>query len=137
MSRTLRAKLAALADPGIAFLGPVYGEQKQKLLREARFMVLPSLSEGLPMAILEAWAAATPCLMSAACNLPEGFAQGAALETGTEADSIAGALRRGLALPEAGWQAMSVAARALAQRRFSPAAVAAQWAAIYRRLAAT
>jgi glycosyltransferase involved in cell wall biosynthesis len=133
----LRAKLAALADPGIAFLGPVYGEQKQKLLREARFMVLPSLSEGLPMAILEAWAAATPCLMSAACNLPEGFAQGAALETGTEADSIAGALRRGLALPEAGWQAMSVAARALAQRRFSPAAVAAQWAAIYRRLAAT
>ncbi|MGP8232835.1 MAG: glycosyltransferase [Methylovirgula sp.] len=132
----LRAKLAALADSGIAFLGPVYGTQKQKLLREARFMVLPSLSEGLPMAILEAWAAATPSLMSAACNLPEGFAQGAALETGIDAASIAATLRRALALPDADWQAMSAAARALAQSRFSPEAVATQWAAMYRRLAA-
>ena len=80
----LQARLAALADPAVAFLGPVYGEQKQKLLREARFMVLPSLSEGLPMAILEAWGTATPSLMSAACNLPEGFARGAALETGVD-----------------------------------------------------
>ncbi len=131
----LQAKLAALADPAIAFLGPVYGAQKQKLLRETRFMVLPSLSEGLPMAILEAWATATPCLMSAACNLPEGFAQGAALETGINAASIAAALRRALVLPASDWQAMSAAAQALAQSRFSPEAVAAQWAAIYHRLA--
>ncbi|MDR3407866.1 MAG: glycosyltransferase [Methylovirgula sp.] len=131
----LQAKLAALADPAIAFLGPIYGAQKQTLLREARFMVLPSLSEGLPMAILEAWAAATPCLMSAACNLPEGFTQGAALETGIDTASIAAALRRALALPASDWQAMSAAARALAQSRFSPEAVAAQWAAIYHRLA--
>ncbi len=114
----------------------VYGEQKQKLLREARFMVLPSLSEGLPMAILEAWAAATPSLMSAACNLPEGFAQGAALETRVDSASIAATLRRAFALPAADWQAMSAAAHALAQSRFSPEAIAAQWAALYHRLAA-
>lgn len=132
----LQARLAALADPAVAFLGPVYGEQKQKLLREARFMVLPSLSEGLPMAILEAWGTATPSLMSAACNLPEGFARGAALETGVDSSSIAATLRRALALPEADWQAMSAAARDLARSCFSPEAVAAQWAAIYHRLAA-
>ncbi|REF89047.1 poly(glycerol-phosphate) alpha-glucosyltransferase [Methylovirgula ligni] len=132
----LQARFAALADPGIAFLGPVYGEQKQKLLREARFMVLPSLSEGLPMAVLEAWAAATPSLMSAACNLPEGFAQGAALETGVDSASIAATLRRAFALPAADWQAMSAVAHALAQSRFSPQAIAAQWAALYHRLAA-
>lgn len=74
--------------------------------------------------------------MSAACNLPEGFAQGAALETGIDAASIAATLRRALALPDADWQAMSAAARALAQSRFSPEAVATQWAAMYRRLAA-
>ena len=132
----LKAKLAAIADPSIAFLGPVYGAEKQKLLHEARFVALPSLSEGLPMAILEAWAAATPTLMSAACNLPMGFAEGAALETGTEAARIAAALRRAFALADADWQKMSAAALDLARARFSPQAVAAQWAAIYDRLAA-
>jgi poly(glycerol-phosphate) alpha-glucosyltransferase len=132
----LQAKLAASADPSISFLGPVYGEQKHHLLHEARFVILPSLSEGLPMAILEAWGAATPTLMSAACNLPEGFSTGTAFDTGIAADSIAAALRRALALPEADWRSMSAAAQALARTRFSAETVAAQWAAIYRQLAA-
>jgi glycosyltransferase involved in cell wall biosynthesis len=132
----LQAKLATSADPSIGFLGPVFGEQKHQLLHEARFVILPSLSEGLPMAILEAWAAATPTLMSAACNLPQGFSAGAALDTGIEADSIAGALRRALAMPEPDWQSMSAAAQWLARTRFSAGSVAAQWVAIYRGLAA-
>ncbi len=123
----LQAKLAASADPSISFLGPVYGEQKHHLLHEARFVILPSLSEGLPMAILEAWGAATPTLMSAACNLPEGFSAGAALNTGIDANSIAAALRQALALPEADWQKMSAAAQSLARNRFSAETVAAQW----------
>ncbi|MEW6437677.1 MAG: glycosyltransferase [Pseudomonadota bacterium] len=130
----LRSKLATAADASIDFLGPVYGEAKQKLLREARFIILPSLSEGLPMAILEAWATATPTLMSAACNLPDGFTQGAALDSGTDREAIAAALRRAFALTESEWEKMSAAARDLAARRFSPRAVAAQWVAIYRRL---
>ncbi|MEJ0051165.1 MAG: glycosyltransferase [Methylovirgula sp.] len=132
----LQARLAASADPSISFLGPVYGEQKHHLLHEARFVILPSLSEGLPMAILEAWGAATPTLMSAACNLPEGFSAGAALNTGIDANSIAAALRQALALPEADWQKMSAAAQSLARNRFSAETVAAQWVAIYRGLAA-
>jgi glycosyltransferase involved in cell wall biosynthesis len=132
----LKAKLAAIADGSISFLGPVYGAEKQKLLREARFVVLPSLSEGLPMAILEAWAAQTPTLMSSACNLPVGFAEGAALDTGTELPRIAAALRQAFALPEADWQKMSMAALHLAQSRFSAQTIAAQWVAIYDRLAA-
>ncbi len=88
------------------------------------------------MAILEAWAAATPTLMSEACNLPEGFSGGAAFDTGMEGDSIAGAFRRAFALPEPDWQSMSAAAQWLARTRFSAGSVAAQWVAIYRGLAA-
>ena len=35
--------------------------------------ILPSFSEGLPMAVLEAWAYGLPVLMTDHCNLPEGF----------------------------------------------------------------
>ena len=40
----------------VTFLGPVYGEAKEALLRSAEAFILPSFSEGLPMTVLEAWA---------------------------------------------------------------------------------
>jgi poly(glycerol-phosphate) alpha-glucosyltransferase len=123
----------ALGDGSIEYFGPVFGAAKADLLRSARFMVLPSLSEGLPMAMLEAWANATPTVMTAACNLDEGFAEGAAIRSGYTAGEIAAALGRGLALGQAEWQAMAVAARALAQGRFAADVVAANWAAAYTR----
>ena len=111
----------------IRFLGPVYDAPKARLLADARFLVLPSHSEGLPVTVLEGWAAGTPSLMSAHCHLPEGFAAGAAIDTGTDIAGIAAALQRGFALAPAAWRAMSAAASALATGRFSPDAVAARW----------
>jgi poly(glycerol-phosphate) alpha-glucosyltransferase len=119
----------------VCLVGPVEGEAKDRLLAEARFMVLPSHSEGLPMAILEAWAAGVPTVMTAACHLPEGFAAGAALECGTDAGSIAAALGRALQLDESRWRAMSEAAWALARGPFSAEAIAKRWVAAYRSLA--
>jgi poly(glycerol-phosphate) alpha-glucosyltransferase len=130
------ARLAG-APPSVRFLGPVHGDAKQRLLEAARFVILPSHSEGLPMTILEAWAAGTPTIMTAACHLPEGFAAGAALECGAGAVSIAAALERGLALDEPGWRAMSDAALALARGPFSAGEVAHRWIAAYRELTAS
>ena len=127
------ARLAS-APASVRFLGPVHGAAKQRLLEQARFVILPSHSEGLPMTILEAWAAGTPAIMTAACHLPEGFAAGAALECGTEPASVAGALGGALASTEARWQAMSDAALTLARGRFSTAQVTQQWVAAYRAL---
>lgn len=60
----------AVSIPGVEFVGPLFGTEKQSLLDSARFVILPSLSEGLPMAVLEAWAAGTPTIMTGECNLP-------------------------------------------------------------------
>ena len=120
------------SDPGaIAFLGPVFGEEKARLIASARYLVLPSLSEGLPMAILEAWAAGTPTIMTEGCHLPIGFATGAAIDCGVQVESIAAALRQALAAGDAEWSRRSDAARALAETRFAPALIARQWNDIY------
>ncbi len=121
----------ARAGESVEFLGPVFGDEKTALLAGARFMVLPSLSEGLPMAILEAWAASTPTIMTGQCNLGEGFAAGAALECGYAPAEIAVALGAALLLGDADWQAMSQAAHHLATTRFSSAEIAANWGAAY------
>ena len=48
------------------------------------------------MSILEAWAYRLPVFMTAACNLPQGFALGAALEIAAEPTCMAKALASGL-----------------------------------------
>ena len=126
----------ARAPRSVEFVGPVHGEAKQRLLESARYVILPSHSEGLPMTILEAWAAGTPTIMTAACHLPEGFAAGAALECGTDAASVAAAIQTGLASDEGAWRAMSEAALGLARGRFSAGQVARDWVAAYRALQA-
>lgn len=93
----LLANLVSLAqalgvEDVIDFIGPVYGEEKDAVFRSASAFILPSHSEGLPMAVLEAWSYELPVFMTAACNLPTGFAAGAAFEIGTAPQSIASVL---------------------------------------------
>ena len=128
--------LAAADDPSIVFHGPTFGEAKQRLLESSRFLILPTFSEGLPMVVLEAWAAGTPSLMSEACNLPEGFAAGAALNCGTSPGEIAQSLENGLSLSDPAWLAMAQAAQGLADGPFSAASVVRRWEQAYTSLLA-
>ena len=77
----------------VSFTGPLYGAAKDAALRAAKAFILPSFSEGLPMAALEAWAYGLPVIITRECNLPEGFDAGAALEIRPEVDSVAEGLR--------------------------------------------
>ena len=126
-----------LSDGSVEFVGPVYGEAKRALLDSARFVVLPSLSEGLPMAILEAWAAGTPVVMTADCHLEDGFAAGAALGCGHAPAEIASSITTALAVDEPSWRTMAQAALGLARGRFSTGAVARRWGEAYGEAMAT
>lgn len=64
----------------VEFIGPVFGEEKNKVLFSSDAFILPSFSEGLPMSILEAWSFKLPVLMTSQCNLKIGFELGAAIE---------------------------------------------------------
>jgi len=127
----LKAAITA-ADGSAEFVGPVFGAAKDELLLSARFVVLPSHSEGLPIAMLEAWAKGVPTIMTDECNLPDGFAEGAALRCGNDSRAIAASVESAFLLDAAGWQGMSAAASTLAQGPFSSGSVASAWVRIYQ-----
>ena len=76
----------------VHFPGPQFGYAKAAAYHHADAFVLPSLSEGLPMVVLEAWAHRLPVVMTPQCHLPEGFEAGAAICTEPEVASIVQAL---------------------------------------------
>jgi len=104
----------------VVFAGPQRGAAKAASFARASALVLPSRSEGLPAAVLEAWANGLPALMTPACNLPEGFDAGAAMSIAdTGPLEIRDALQWLLWLPAADLKAMGERGRELARRSFS------------------
>jgi glycosyltransferase involved in cell wall biosynthesis len=115
----------------IIFLGPKFGADKDACYRGCDAFVLPSLSEGLPMTVLEAWAYAKPVLMTPECNLPEGFAAGAALRIGTGPEEIAAGLKQLTEMSDDDRRAMGVRGRTLVATRFSWRRIGDQMRLVY------
>lgn len=103
----------------VRLTGALFGEAKAAAYQCAKAFVLPSLSEGLPMTVLEAWAFAKPVLMTPECNLPEGFRAGAALSLNSDATSIAQGLRTLFEMSEGHLKAMGGRGRDLARKSFN------------------
>jgi poly(glycerol-phosphate) alpha-glucosyltransferase len=63
----------------VRFVGALAGEDKVRALSSASFFILPSLSEGLPMAALEAISHGCVPILTEACHLPKLYAEEVAL----------------------------------------------------------
>ncbi|MER9019314.1 glycosyltransferase [Mesorhizobium sp. M0898] len=125
---------SAIAEAGISenvvISGPLFDVNKIAALHHADAFILPSHSEGMPMAVLEAWAHSLPVFMTSACNLPEGFRANAAMQISVEPTIMAQQLITGLSasdLPEIGRNG-----QALVSNTFSWASVAESQLGVYR-----
>jgi len=118
-------------DTSLYFLGPQFGEAKESCYHSCDAFILPSLSEGLPMVVLEAWAYGKPVLMTSACNLPEGFRAEAALQIGASEEKIEAALRNLFRLSRDERETMGRKGRILVEERFDWRKVAGQMASAY------
>lgn len=116
----LQAQAQRLGIAGsVVFSGPLFGADKEAAFRAADAFVLPSLGEGLPMVVLEAWSHGLPVLMTEACNLPAGFEADAARRLHAD-DPDAGRrdLAGFLALAPADLAGIGARGRSLAERSF-------------------
>ena len=131
-AKDLRELAASLdLDDRVIFLGPQYGVAKDLCFRCADAFVLPSHSEGLPMAVLEAWSYAKPVLITPACNLPAGYAAGAAIRIEPEDESIEKGLRQLFELPDVEREEMGRRGRALVAENFSWDSAASRLRLVY------
>ncbi len=130
------ASAAALIarEPRVAWAGWLGPEEKDALLREAAVFLMPSQSEGLPMALLEAMAYGMAIVATEAGGIPEVVDAGAdgLLVPVDDPEALAEALCRVVA--DAGLRQRLSAAAAARARELDADAVAAKLAAIYARL---
>ena len=114
-----RAEQLGQSFGNVQFAGPQYGADKHRSIAAARYFLLPSKSEGLPMAVLEAWAAGVPAILTPECNLAIGFERGAAFRSGFTPGTIMPALQAADALSPTDWTLASDRARTLVAEEFS------------------
>jgi glycosyltransferase involved in cell wall biosynthesis len=119
----------------IRFAGPAYGEHKARLLAEADVLLLPSYSEGLPYALIEAMAAGAVPLVTRVGAIPDVVEEGVhgLFVPVREAGPIAEALAA-LAADRARLGRMSAACRRRAAAGYSIERLGAEFAALYAQL---
>lgn len=121
------------ASCSVTLAGNLSGSMKWSALASASLFALPSYSEGLSVALLEALAVGVPVLFTPQCNLPE-----AAREAGwlidAEQAQIESALREFLNTRAEQMRSMACTGRKLAARHFHWDIVADQMKAVYRWL---
>jgi glycosyltransferase involved in cell wall biosynthesis len=120
-AQALRAKIASRGVERFAsYLGCVEGAAKQRLLAESDCLIQPSHHEGMPLSVLEALAHGLPVIATRVGSVPEVIEDGVQglLVPPHRPDLLAAVMAR-LVDDRRECGRMSVAARALAEQRFS------------------
>lgn len=127
----LERRLRRRPLPQVLAVGAVAGRERDSCYHHADGFVLPSHSEGLPMAALEAMAWGLPCLLSPGCHLPEAFRAEAAWPAPPDPGVLMTVLQRWHRLSPGAAAAMGAAGRRLVERRHGWDRVARQTLELY------
>jgi glycosyltransferase involved in cell wall biosynthesis len=131
----MMSKVRSLSLEGdVRFVGPRYGEDKLTLLWGVDAFVLPSFSEGFPIAALEALVCSRPALLSPQCNFPAAASAGAALVASPTAEALGRGLGSLLEMTDSQRVAMGERGRALVFREYTWAAIAPRVANCYEAM---
>ncbi len=80
-------------EQNVLMLGQYYGEERKACYYNSDAYILPSYSEGMPLAALDAWAFGKYSLLTPECNLTDGFDAGISGMIQADPDSIIDGLK--------------------------------------------
>jgi glycosyltransferase involved in cell wall biosynthesis len=133
---TSREVARLIADSGlsgsVSMPGLLQGSLTWAALRAAELFVLPSYSEGLSRAVLEALGCGLPVVITRACNFPEVAEHDCGLVIDADEEALARALSDMLGAPAAALQRMGRNGARLVRERFSWQVVGRQQALLYQ-----
>lgn len=130
--RELKQRAARLGLDRVIFIGPVYGEDKQREYRSAELFVLPSFNENFGMAVAEALSFGTPVVTTTGTPWSGLRDRGCGWWTEPDPDALESALAQALACDEQALIRMGASGRAWMAEEFSWDRVAADMEAAYR-----
>jgi glycosyltransferase involved in cell wall biosynthesis len=135
LDRLRRYATAIGLDSRVVFSGPVFGQDKVKLLEGCDAFLLPSYAEGLPYALLESMAAGVPVIATPVGAIPDVLSDGThgILVPPRDGKAIAEALAK-LAADRERLSWMSRACRRRIRAAFSIERVAAEFDGLYAPL---
>ncbi|MDP6490552.1 MAG: glycosyltransferase [Kiritimatiellia bacterium] len=119
---------------GVWFAGPLHGIEKAGAFQHATAFILPSYSEGMPIAVLEAWSYGLPVGITPQCNIPEGVSTGAAIEMSATATGVRQGLEDITTMPDMARADMGQKGQRLVRERFTWEVVTTQMLAVYEWL---
>lgn len=132
MQSKLMAQAAGLGvEDRVTFAGMLTGSMKWSALATARCYVLPSYSEGLSMALLEAMGMGLPVIATRACNMPEITSVDAGWEIEANVEALASAVGDFLNGCCEENESKGRNGASLIAARYTPARVARQMAEVY------
>jgi poly(glycerol-phosphate) alpha-glucosyltransferase len=119
------------AEYSVVFLGPQFEAGKAACYHFCDGFILPSVSEGLPMVVLEAWARKKAVLMTPQCNVPAGFVRNAALRIDPNVESVVNGLNQFLRMTVADRLTMGCRGYSLAAEEFAWPSISARMKEAY------
>jgi glycosyltransferase involved in cell wall biosynthesis len=118
----------------VTLCGILNGQLKLAAISAARFLCLPSYSEGFSVAVLEALSMGVPVVITPECNMQIVQTSGAGHVTSNESAPLADSLSSCLRLDSRHWEAMSRNAETLARSQFNWSKAASAMRAVYEWL---
>jgi glycosyltransferase involved in cell wall biosynthesis len=118
----------------VTLAGVISGPIKTEALSASKYFCLPSYSEGLSVAVLEALSIGLPPVITPECNFQRVEACGAGRITSNEPDTLADTLVSCLDQGSRPWQDMSRASQRLARTDFDWNAIGATMGSVYEWL---
>lgn len=115
----------------VHFLPPQFGDSRSGAYFNCDAFILPSFSEGLPTAVLLAWAHEKPVIITKHCNLNPAIDAGAGLIIDPEAKSIAKGLLEFARMPTNDREAMGRIGLQLVQKTYVWSEVSKQLREVY------